>query len=399
MKLELYSTWISRYNKSMKNLELYFHIPFCLKKCNYCDFLSGEESDFQKREYVRTLLNEIKYQAYDCEAYEVSSIYFGGGTPSSLKAQVIDDLMNQTREYFHVREDAEITVECNPGTVDKEKLLLYKMSGVNRISLGLQSADNTELRVLGRIHTFEDFLESYDAARKAGFENINVDLMSGLPGQTLESYEKTLKQVVRLKPEHISAYSLIIEKDTPFYELYGEDDYLRAKGEQPKYLPSEEEERRMYERTKELLAENGLYRYEISNYAKPGYECRHNIGYWRRENYLGLGLGASSLFENIRFHNTDVLFDYRKGNFERMDEEVLSRKSQMEEFMFLGLRMMDGVSREEFKKQFGMEIEGAYAKPLEKLSAEGYLEQKEGRIYFTDRGIDVSTMLLTEFML
>lgn len=161
--------------------------------------------------------------------------------------------MNQTREYFHVREDAEITVECNPGTVDKEKLLLYKMSGVNRISLGLQSADNAELRVLGRIHTFEDFLESYDAARKAGFENINVDLMSGLLGQTLESYEKTLKQVVRLKPEHISAYSLIIEKDTPFYELYGEDDYLRAKGEQPKYLPSEEEERRMYERTKELL--------------------------------------------------------------------------------------------------------------------------------------------------
>ena len=224
-------------------------------------------------------------------------------------------------------------------------------------------------------------------------------LMSGLLGQTLESYEKTLKQVVRLKPEHISAYSLIIEKDTPFYELYGEDDYLRAKGEQPKYLPSEEEERRMYERTKELLAENGLYRYEISNYAKPGYECRHNIGYWRRENYLGLGLGASSLFENTRFHNTDVLFDYRKGNFERMDEEVLSRKSQMEEFMFLGLRMMDGVSREEFKKQFGMEIEGAYAKPLEKLSAEGYLEQKEGRIYFTDRGIDVSTTLLTEFLL
>lgn len=155
----------------------------------------------------------------------------------------------------------------------------------------------------------------------------------------------------------------------------------------------------MYERTKELLAENGLYRYEISNYAKPGYECRHNIGYWRRENYLGLGLGASSLFENTRFHNTDVLFDYRKGNFERMDEEVLSRKSQMEEFMFLGLRMMDGVSREEFKKQFGMEMEGAYAKPLEKLSAEGYLEQKEGRIYFTDRGIDVSTTLLTEFLL
>lgn len=383
----------------MKNLELYFHIPFCLKKCNYCDFLSGEESEFQKREYVRALLNEIKYQAYDCEDYEVSSIYFGGGTPSSLKAQVIVELMEQTRAYFHVREDAEVTVECNPGTVDREKLALYKMCGVNRLSLGLQSADNQELHMLGRIHTFEDFLESYDAARKAGFENINVDLMSGLPNQTLATYEKTLKQVLRLKPEHISAYSLIIEKDTPFYDLYAEDDYLRARGEQPKFLPSEEEERRMYELTKEMLADNGLFRYEISNYAKPGYECRHNIGYWRRENYIGMGLGASSLFGNTRFRNTDVLFDYRKGNFDRMDEEVLSHRSQMEEFMFLGLRMTDGVSREEFRKNFGIEIDGVYAKPLQKLTENGYLEQKDGRIYFTDEGINVSTTLLTEFML
>jgi len=383
----------------MKNLELYFHIPFCLKKCNYCDFLSGEESEFKKKEYIRALLNEIKYQAYDCKDYEVSSIYFGGGTPSSMKAQVIDELMQSTREHFCIKEDAEITIECNPGTMDKEKLMLYKMSGINRISIGLQSADNKELYTLGRIHSFEDFLESYDAARKVGFNNINVDLMSGLPGQTVESYEKTLKQVLRLKPEHISAYSLIIEKDTPFYELYAEDDYLRASGKTPKYLPSEEEERRMYELTKEFLEQNGVFRYEISNYAKPGYECKHNIGYWRRENYIGLGLGASSLFENTRFHNTDILFDYKKGIFEREDEEVLSKKAQMEEFMFLGLRMMNGISRQEFKDTFGIEIEGIYAQPLEKLTVNGYLERKEGRIYFTDKGIDVSTTLLTEFML
>lgn len=383
----------------MKNLELYIHIPFCMKKCDYCDFLSGEASEFEKKEYIRTLLNEIKFQAYDCEDYEVSTIYFGGGTPSILKAQVIDSILQEVYRHFHVKEDAEITIECNPGTVEREKLALYKISGINRISLGLQTANNQELKTLGRIHTFEDFLESYDAARKAGFENINVDVMSALPIQTVASYEMTLKNVLRLKPEHISAYSLMIEKDTPFYEKYSEDDYIRASGGKPKYLPSEEEERRMYRLTKELLADQGYQRYEISNYAKPGFECKHNVGYWRRENYIGMGIGASSLFENTRFHNTDIMFEYRKGNFEREDEEVLSKKAQMEEFMFLGLRMTDGISRADFKEQFGMEIEGAYGQALEKLTAGGYLEKREGRIFFTEAGIDVSNTLLTEFLL
>ena len=311
--------------------------------------------------------------------------------------------MNQTREYFHVREDAEITVECNPGTVDKEKLLLYKMSGVNRISLGLQSADNAELRVLGRIHTFEDFLESYDAARKAGFENINVDLMSGLLGQTLESYEKTLKQVVRLKPEHISAYSLIIEKDTPFYELYGEDDYLRAKGEQPKYLPSEEEERRMYERTWEILQAYGYHQYEISNYAKKGKECRHNLGYWTRKEYLGFGVGSASLFQNQRFTNLRDLSVYGEfnGNPEsiRRDRETLTVEDQMEETMILGLRLLCGVSRNEFRKNFGRSVEEVYGPVLEKYSRMGLLKREGDRIALTRAGISVSNPIMADFLL
>lgn len=397
--MELYSPSVLRYNRHMKKLEIYVHIPFCLKKCDYCDFLSGEASEFEKKEYVRTLLGEIKYHAYDCRDYQVSSIYLGGGTPSILKAQVIDSILQEIYRHFHVDPHAEITIECNPGTVEREKLALYRISGINRLSIGLQSANQQELKMLGRIHSYDDFLESYDAARKAGFDNINVDIMAGLPAQTVVSYESTLKSVLGLRPEHISAYSLSIEEDTLFYERYSEDEYTRLSGGNPKYLPSEKDERRMYRLTKEILEEGGYHRYEISNYAKPGYECRHNVGYWRRANYIGMGIGASSLFENTRFHNTDSMFEYRKGNYEREDEEVLSKKAQMEEYMFLGLRMMDGVSRADFKETFGMEIEGAYGHVLEKLTAEGYLQKRAGRIFFTEAGIDVSNTLLTEFLL
>ena len=382
-----------------KELELYLHIPFCVRKCAYCDFLSFPAEKEIQKQYVNCLIEEIR-QFDLAEDYVVSTIFFGGGTPSVLEGSEIMRIMQAIRERFpDIREDAEITIECNPGTVEREKLALYRLSGINRLSFGLQSANNQELKMLGRIHSYEDFLESYDAARKAGFENINVDVMSALPAQTVISYEITLKNVLRLKPEHISAYSLMIEKDTPFYERYSEDEYIRAAGGKPKYLPSEEEERRMYKLTKELLAEHGYNRYEISNYAREGYECKHNVGYWRRENYIGMGIGASSLFENTRFHNTDIMFEYRKCNFEREDEEVLTKKAQMEEFMFLGLRMTNGISRADFKEAFGMEIEGAYGPALAKLTSEGYLEKREGRIFFTEAGIDVSNTLLTEFLL
>lgn len=328
-----------------KSLELYVHIPFCVRKCEYCDFLSAPAGADTQQEYVRNLLLEIEQKGVRCTDYEVTTIFFGGGTPSILKAGWIADILNAIHRNFKVRKDAEITIECNPGTLTFEKLSIYKSAGINRISVGLQSASDAELRELGRIHTYEDFLKSYDLIRKKGFSNVNIDLMAALPGQTLKSYEQTLRRVLALKPEHISAYSLIIEEGTPFYEKYEADELLREKGEKPQMLPSEETERLMYERTKELLFAHGYERYEISNYARRGYACRHNIGYWRRENYLGFGLGSASLLENERFHNTTDLTDYLGGDYLAYEQEKLDKKSQMEEFMFLGLRMTDDLDR------------------------------------------------------
>ena len=286
----------------MKELELYLHIPFCVKKCNYCDFLSAPAEEETRAAYVDALLEEIR-GFEDPEDYEVVTVFFGGGTPSILPGQEIFRIMEALREKFSFRKGAEITLEANPGTVDKEKLSCYKKAGINRLSFGLQSADAEELKKLGRIHTWEKFLESFQLAREAGFSNINVDLMSALPGQTKESWEKTLRQVLALQPEHISAYSLIIEEGTPFYQLYEKDVERRDAGEEPELLPSEEEERAMYEATGRILKEQGYLHYEISNYAKPGRECRHNLGYWQRRDYLGFGLGASTLLNPVRYKN------------------------------------------------------------------------------------------------
>lgn len=383
----------------MKKMELYIHIPFCARKCDYCDFLSMSASPLVQQEYVRALLNEIKYRSYDCHEYEVTSIFIGGGTPSILKANVIDTILQEVYRYYHIHQEAEISIECNPGTLEREKLVIYKLAGMNRLSIGLQSTNNHELQELGRIHTYEDFLHSYDVARKVGYANINIDLMSGLPLQSLASYETTLKNVLRLKPEHISAYSLIVEPGTPFYQRYAEDEARRARGEMPVKLPCEATERQMYQLTKDMLEAGGYVRYEISNYAKPGYECRHNIGYWRRVEYIGLGLGASSLFQDTRYNNTTDIEEYCKGSYPRMDEIVLDRKAQMEEFMFLGLRMADGISRQEFLECFGAEIDAPYGDVIEKMVADGYMKREAGRIFFTDAGIDVSNRLLAEFLL
>ena len=298
----------------MKELELYLHIPFCVKKCNYCDFLSAPAEEKTRAAYVDTLIREIE-GFEEPEDYEVVTVFFGGGTPSILPGEAILRLMEALRKKFHFREEAEITLEANPGTVDEKKLSFYKKAGINRLSFGLQSTDAEELKKLGRIHTWEKFLESFELARKAGFSNINVDLMSALPGQTVESWEKTLKQVIALNPEHVSAYSLIIEEGTPFYQLYEKDAEKRDAGEEPELLPSEEEERAMYELTGSVLKENGYLHYEISNYAKPGRECRHNLGYWQRKDYLGFGLGASTLLNPVRYKNTEDLCDLSRRRF------------------------------------------------------------------------------------
>lgn len=382
-----------------KSLELYVHIPFCVRKCEYCDFLSAPAGADTQQEYVRNLLLEIEQKGVRCTDYEVTTIFFGGGTPSILKAGWIADILDAIHRNFKVRKDAEITIECNPGTLTFEKLSIYKSAGINRISVGLQSASDAELRELGRIHTYEDFLKSYDLIRKKGFSNVNIDLMAALPGQTLKSYEQTLRRVLALKPEHISAYSLIIEEGTPFYEKYEADELLREKGEKPQMLPSEETERLMYERTKELLLAHGYERYEISNYARRGYACRHNIGYWRRENYLGFGLGSASLLENERFHNTTDLSDYLGGDYLAYEQEKLDKKSQMEEFMFLGLRMTDGISTECFRQTFGLTVELVYGPVLEQQIADQLLRKEDGRIFLTERGLDVSNYVMAQFLL
>lgn len=377
-----------------QEIELYIHIPFCVKKCAYCDFLSGPADYEHKRKYLDALLKEIRgyKNIQQISNYMVTSIFFGGGTPSIFQGEWICQIMDAVKQTFTLKSDAEVTIEANPGTVDEEKLNLYKKAGINRISFGCQSADNGELNVLGRIHTWEAFLDSYAVARRCGFDNINVDLMSGLPGQTVSSWEQTLEKVIRLEPEHISAYSLIVEEGTPFYEMA---DKLN--------LPDEDAERTMYERTGEILKKYGYEQYEISNYARAGYECQHNIGYWTGRAYLGLGLGASSLFGEKRFSNTIDMMEYleQSGQIEKLrrDSMMLTKENKMEEFMILGLRMNRGVSEAEFEKRFKISIDTVYGEILNKYEQSGHLRRKQGWISFTRKGISVSNPILAEMLL
>ncbi len=385
-----------------KELELYLHIPFCVRKCDYCDFLSMPADEDLRRHYVDCLIEEIKQKAALCSEYRVTSVFFGGGTPSILPGVQIWELMEALQRNFKICEDAEVTVECNPGTLTRQKLIYYKMAGVNRLSIGLQSANNQELQRLGRIHTYEEFLDSFGQARAMGFKNINVDLMSALPGQKQEDWIDTLNKVLAVRPEHISAYSLMVEEGTPFYDQYGEDERRREQGEPPLYLPSEEMEREMYLITQELLRNKGYVRYEISNYTFPGRECRHNIGYWKLIPYLGLGLGSSSFLEEVRFSNTKNLKTYLSGeNFSQEDcaYVFLDKRQRMEEFMFLGLRMMEGISRSVFQQMFGIKLEAVYGNVLEQLQQQGLLKQQEGRVALTEAGISVSNYVLSEFLL
>lgn len=401
----------------MRNLEIYVHIPFCIKKCLYCDFLSFPADEDTQNAYVEALLSEIAYYGTKCRDYCVSTVYIGGGTPSWLRETQTERIMEALRRSFSIVRDAEVTIECNPGTVTDRMFFVYRRAGINRVSIGLQSADDAQLKMLGRIHTFDQFLKTFDLARRNGFDNINVDIMNSLPGQTAESFYQTLQQVLRLKPEHISAYSLIIEKGTPFYELYKFDAVKQQAGLQPVELPTENEVYRMTKLTEQLLAEAGYMHYEISNFAKPGFACMHNVGYWRRENYLGFGLGAASLMENIRYTNIRELYPYieqtkhlREGLWQNENEELpatnlhasaerITRKAQIEEFMFLGLRMMEGISRADFEKAFGVSIEAVYAEVLAKLQGENLLVKRAGRIFLTERGQDVSNYVLAQFLL
>jgi len=373
-------------------MELYLHIPFCVKKCAYCDFLSFPSGQEIQRQYAKRLMEDIGCMGKEYGDIPVDTIFIGGGTPSVLESRLIVDLMEHVNRAFQISDGAEISMEANPGTVTREKLKEYRRAGINRISFGLQSANDRELKLLGRIHTWAEFLESFALARECGFTNLNIDLMSALPGQTCESWKDTLKRVTDLEPEHISAYSLIIEEGTPFGEKYGSE-------EGRKLLPDEDSEREMYHETKRFLRECGYERYEISNYAKPGRECRHNIGYWTGVPYLGLGLGASSYMNGSRFAVSSDMQQYleeKPGTF--TDVEKLTKKDMEEEFFYVGLRMTAGVSLSEFERRFGMSAEEVYPGLMETFVEEKAAEFRGDRFVLTDYGLDVSNYIMAQFL-
>ncbi len=437
-------------------MEIYVHIPFCQRKCAYCDFLSfPADADTQKK-YMKALLTEIR--DFPCDPpMEVSSIYIGGGTPSFIYAEAVAKILQTIRERFVVDGDAEISMEANPGTVTADKLALYRKAGVNRISFGCQSADAGELKELGRIHTWPEFQESFRLAREMGFTNINVDLMSGIPGQTEESWERTLRAVAEMGPEHISAYSLILEEGTPLYRQYieqknildtgvtqkemisilrrkhaaedgqgmrqtdadpeirqtdGKQDIRQANGNMEirpadrvqvcdaghLWLPDEETERLMYDRTAEILDAYGYHQYEISNYAREGYACRHNIGYWTGVPYVGMGLGASSYMSRTRYRNTSDLDRYCRDCSLGRKWQALTEKDMMAEFMILGLRMTDGVSENEFLHRFGKTADRVYGDVIRHYTDLGLLERENGRIRLTRRGISLSNTVMADFL-
>ncbi len=461
----------------MQYMELYVHIPFCVKKCNYCDFLSfpgyGCDADEKHHslicKYVDALCLELgkgskvfgmkeqnrletdnRVRWFDRKS--PATVFIGGGTPSVLDEIHMEKILKAVNGTIlgngkNGNESIEeFTIECNPGTVTKEKLLLYKKYGVNRLSFGLQSADNGILKKIGRIHTYEEFLESFELARECGFKNINIDLISAVPGQTVENWKDTLFKVGELGPEHISAYSLIMEEGTPLYEEY-------LKNPESLKLPDEDTEREIYRITEKILKDYGYSRYEISNYAKPGFECRHNIGYWTGEEYLGTGLGASSYLSEesikeiagtiigskipgikdnrllansqsgkeesgkcmFRIKNTESIEKYiecysfeslkRNENCETDDpeyagnvEEILDEDAQMAEFCILGLRMTSGISCREFRNRFGKNIKDFFGAIIDKYTEAGLLEMKDERIRFTEKGLDLSNVVLCEFV-
>ncbi|MBQ9503796.1 MAG: radical SAM family heme chaperone HemW [Lachnospiraceae bacterium] len=395
-----------------EKLSLYIHIPFCIKKCNYCDFLSfptGGRNTPLAESYAHALLREAEALRGGCQVdinlnrnspylvdinKPIKSIYFGGGTPNILNSEWIVRVLCKLNEIFTIDETAEISIELNPGVYEEKErhreLKALRAAGINRISTGLQSAHSAELKRLGRIHDLTAFLRLYEEALNCGFENINVDLMTGIPLQTCDTFARTLERVLELRPKHISAYSLIIEEGTPF----GEADLKSLD------LPEEEEEYEIYLMTRRILEQAGYRRYEISNYALPGYECAHNLVYWDRGDYLGLGLGAASLIGDLRFSNTKELNKYLAApGRTRENIQRLSQQEAMEEFMFLGLRKTSGVRKADFKRMFGRDLEEVYGEVIEKQVGLSLMEEDRDGVRLTERGIDAANEVMAKFLL
>lgn len=376
------------------DIGLYIHIPFCLSKCYYCDFTSYAHSKENYRPYIEALMNEIKvYGAKVGQSLVVKTIFIGGGTPSVLPPILLGKIMKSLKRSFYIDEHVEYTIESNPGTLSRDKLKVMKDHGVNRISIGVQAYQNHLLKRIGRAHTWDQVEESYGLCRELGFDNINLDLIFGLPGQTITNWQETLEQIKRLGPNHISTYSLIIEENTPFGRLY----------DNGKLDPIDEElERRMYHYAKDYLNQNGYEQYEISNFAKPGKASQHNIDCWKARPYIGMGLGAHSYFQGSRYHNTDKMSDYiaNSGQLSKIqkNKEKINLKAQIEEYMFLGLRLTDGISMDDFEKKFKRHLEDVYGLQINKHKNNGLLKEKNGRIFLTTYGQDISNIVFSSFL-
>ena len=377
----------------MDKISLYIHIPFCAQKCLYCDFPSFARKDHLRKAYIEALNKEIISLREKHNNLEINTIFIGGGTPSVLESDELEYLLKEVAK-LNMAKDIEYSMECNPGNLTEEKLEVMKKYGVNRISMGLQAKQDNLLKGLGRIHNYKTFKENFLLAKKVGFNNINVDLMFGLPNQKLNEWEETLREIISLEPAHISAYSLIIEEGTAFYNLY-ENDKLK--------LPTEEEERKMYHLAKKILEENGFNQYEISNYAKEGKECRHNLAYWNMDNWIGVGSAAASYINGKRIKNISSVEEYINSINEKGEavEEIInnSKNDNMEEFMFMGLRKINGIDENEFKNRFSMNINDVYGEIINKYIDAGLLIRESGRIFLSEKGIEISNIIMADFLL
>ena len=379
-----------------KKIGVYIHIPFCMKKCIYCDFISYtmQDEDLQKK-YINSLKKEIQYMLKSNT--EIETVYIGGGTPSCINSKYIVDVLNEIKKVSK-NDISEITIEVNPGTVTKQKLIDYKNAGITRLSIGLQSTENRLLKKIGRIHNYEDFLVTYELARKTGFENINVDLMIGLPGQQIKDVQKSLKQITELKykmPEHISVYSLIIEENTPMQKYIDEGKFK---------LPNDEQERKMHWCVKKFLEKNEYIQYEISNFAKKGFESKHNLDCWSQKEYIGFGVAAHSYINNMRFHNISNIKSYinniEQNNFEQnvIIDETQSKEEQMKEYMLLGFRKLDGISIKEFQNKFHQNPLDLFKQELNKLNQEKLIIIDDDVIKLSKKGLDFANIVFEEFI-
>ena len=380
----------------MKNLGIYIHIPFCKSKCYYCDFVSFSCKEDKIEQYINALKKEIElYKQELKEDIIIDTIYIGGGTPSFIDSKYIVSVINKLKDSFNILDEAEITIEVNPGTITKEKLINYKNTGINRLSIGLQTTDNNLLKKIGRIHTYDEFIATYNLAREIGFNNINVDLMLALPGQTLNGLTEDVNKIISLNPEHISVYSLMLEEDTKLYSMVQNNELN---------LPDEDLERIMYWKVKKELENNGYEHYEISNFAKKGQESKHNLNCWNQNEYIGFGVNAHSYENNIRFRNTNNLEEYilsilqgKDINF-RIIEEKQNKLEQENEFMMIGFRKIEGIYISEFKNKFLDNPLYLFRKELASLVEKDLIEIDGDNMRLTNKGIDFANIVFEEFV-